>query len=113
MYYDNKVIAIGEIVQHPFDTEEDARLAGEIAFKMLRRRVLGGHKKQRTTVAGWFSSHKQGQVKEILDEMVTDPTVPVEAYGGGHRGNVRLTSFEKAREFADKRGAETKWLSDS
>lgn len=31
--------------------------------------------------------------------MATDPKTPVEAYGGGHRRNVRLTSVEAAVEY--------------
>ena len=107
-----RVRIITEIAQAPFDTEEDARIAGQIVFKMLRKRVLGGHKKQRTSIAGWFPSHKEGQVKRLLDKMVCDPAIPVEAYGGGHRSNVRLSSFDAAIESAEQRGADTEWISN-
>lgn len=77
---------------------------------MLRKRVLGGHKKQVATIANWFPSHQQGRVKEVIMQMARKPGIPLEAYGGGHRSNVRLTSFERAKEFADCRGVDTRWL---
>lgn len=79
---------------------------------MLRKRVLGGHKKQVTTVASWFSSHKQGRVKKLLKTMARKPGVPVEFYGGGHRSNIRLSSFETAMQFAERCGAQTEWISE-
>lgn len=103
-------MTIPEISHHPFDTEEDARLAGQIVYKLLRKRVLGSHKKQITTVAGWFPTHKQGQVKTLLETMARKPGVPVTMYGGGHRNNVQLVAFEPAMQFADRCGADTEWI---
>lgn len=92
---------------------ERARLAGKVVEKLIRNEVFGSHKKQITTVAKWFPSHQEGMVKDIIEEMARDPTLPIEKYGGGHRSNVRLTSFEEAIEFAGKRGADTMWLEKS
>lgn len=77
---------------------------------MLRKRVLGNHKKQIDTIKNWFPSDEQGLVEEVIETMVTDRNCPVEAYGGGHRSNVRLTDYEDAKQFADERGRDTKWL---
>jgi len=49
-------------------------------------------------------------IKDIIEEMARNPTVPVEKYGGGHRSNVRLTSFEEALKFAKNRDADTIWI---
>lgn len=98
------------ITLNPFDDEETARMAAKVMKKLLRKKVVGSHKKQRSTVANWFPSHQEGQVKDVIDQMVTHPTVPLEAYGGSHRKNIRLTSFEEALEFAEERGADTTWI---
>lgn len=75
---------------------------------MLRKKVLGNHKKQKDTVTNWFASDQQGDVKKVLNIMVKKPDCPVELYGG--RSNVRLVDYEWAKEFSSKRGGETEWL---
>ncbi|PSQ36829.1 hypothetical protein BRD11_00850 [Halobacteriales archaeon SW_12_69_24] len=42
-------------------------------------------------MTNWFQSSDQGKLKELMEEMATDPTAPIEKYGGGHRENIRLT----------------------
>jgi hypothetical protein len=81
-------------------------LRNTIVEKLLRKRVTGGKKKQKTTVAGWFRSSDQGEVKTLLDEMATDPTTPVEMYGGGHRENVRLSNVRAAVRYLDRNGGD-------
>lgn len=77
---------------------------------MLRKRVLGSHKKQIDTIKNWFPSDEQGLVEDLIERMVTDPNSPMRAYGGGHRSNVTLTDYEAAKEFAKERGRDTEWL---
>jgi len=38
--------------------------------------------------------------------MVADPGAPIEAYGGGHRQNVRLTSAEEAVNYLKENGGD-------
>lgn len=78
---------------------EDTDIENRIVRKMLRKQVVGGHKKQVDTVVNWLPSDAQGRGRQLIDEMVADATAPIEAYGGGHRENVRLTSVEDAVEF--------------
>lgn len=67
---------------------------------MLRKRVVGNHKKQIDTIVNMaLPSHEQGRGKTLLEEMVADPHAPLEAYGGGHRQNVRLTTIEAAVDY--------------
>jgi hypothetical protein len=94
----------------PFEDPQKTLLAGKITEKLLRKRVLGGHKKQITTVASWFRSDRQGEVKDVIDRMATEPAIPLEKYGGGHRSNIRLTSFEEAMQFAEACEADTEFI---
>lgn len=75
---------------------------------MLRKKVIGNHKKQTDTIVNWFPSDEQGDVKKVIDVMVRKPNCPVELYGG--RSNVRLVDYERAKEFSSVRGGETEWL---
>lgn len=75
--------------------------------KMLRKRVVGNHKKQIDSVVNMsLPSHEQGRGKDLLEEMVSDTDAPVEAYGGGHRQNVRLTGVEHAVEYLKANGGD-------
>ena len=38
--------------------------------------------------------------------MATDPTAPIEGYGGGHRQNVRLTSVSDAVDYLEDNGGD-------
>ncbi|MDZ7730601.1 MAG: hypothetical protein U5K37_06310 [Natrialbaceae archaeon] len=72
---------------------------------MLRKRITGTHKKQiDTVVAMALPSHDQGRGKTLIDAMIADPTAPIEAYGGGHRENIRLTSPDDAVEYLKSNG---------
>ena len=85
---------------------DDQAIRNRIVRKMLRKRVVGNHKKQAATVVNWLPSHAQGRGKRLLEEMVTDPDSPVERYGGGHRNNVRLTGVEEAVHYLEGEGGE-------
>lgn len=75
--------------------------------KMLRKRVVGDHKKQIDTVVGFsVATHDEGRAKQLLKQMVTDPNIPIEQYGGGHRDNVRLTSVAEAVEYLKANGGD-------
>jgi hypothetical protein len=75
--------------------------------KMLRKRVVGDHKKQIDTVVGFsVASHDEGRARQLLEEMATDPAAPVEQYGGGHRDNVRLSSVQDAVDYLQTNGGD-------
>lgn len=79
---------------------DDQVLRNKMVRKMLRKRVVGDHKKQLQTVVGFsVASHDEGRAKELLEAMATDPETPVQKYGGGHRQNIQLTSVADAVEY--------------
>ncbi len=79
---------------------EDQAIRNRMVRKMLRNNVTGAHKAQMDTVVGWaVATDKRGRAERLLEAMATDPACPVEAYGGGHRSNVRLTSLEAAVDY--------------
>jgi hypothetical protein len=84
----------------------DQKLKNKIVEKLLRKRVVGGHKKQKDTVANWFRSSDQGKVKNLMDGMAADTKAPLEMYGGGQRENVRLTSVEDAVDYLKDNGGD-------
>jgi len=69
--------------------EEDRKLALKIVNKMLRKTVVGSHKKQVDTVKGWVATHNEKRAEEIIRELMKDPDAPIEAYGGS-RGGVQI-----------------------
>lgn len=85
-------------------SEDDVDIAVRIVKRLMTKGVLGGHHKQPQSVAGWFPSDEQGRVKQVLDDMGSDPTVPVHVYGG--RDTVQLTNMDAALQFLEKHGAE-------
>lgn len=85
----------------------DQEIRNRIVRKMLRKRIVGGHKKQLDTVINMtLPTHEQGRGKDLLESMVSDPDAPVEGYGGGHRQNVRLTSVEDAVDYLKANGGD-------
>lgn len=80
---------------------DDRAIRNRIVEKLLRKRVVGSHKKRVDTVTNWLPSHDQGRGEQLLREMLRDPESPVEGYGGS-RDNVRLTSVEDAVEFLEE-----------
>jgi hypothetical protein len=84
---------------------EDQDLRNRAVQKMLRKDVTGGHKKQIDTVVRWAAaSHDRGRCRQLIEDMVSDPDAPIEAYGGGHRENIRLTSAEDAVAYLESHG---------
>ena len=88
--------------------EDDVRLETKIVEKLVRRRVVGAHKKQVDTVKNWFASDEQGRVESLLREMIRDPEVPLQG-DGESRDNVRLTSMSAAKRFILDNGGELPW----
>ena len=86
---------------------EEQDIRNRIVRKMLRKQIVGNHKKQIDSIVNMcLPSHEQGWGKELLEAMATDPDSPVERYGGGHRQNVRLTSVEDAVDYLTQNGGD-------
>lgn len=86
---------------------DDQAIRNRLVNKLLRNRVVGSHKKQVTTVVNrYLPPSEQGRGKTLLEEMVTNPTAPIEGYGGGHRENVRLSSVEAAVSYLEENDGE-------
>lgn len=83
-------------------------LKAEIVKRLARKNVVGSHKKQVDTVKNWFPSHQQGEVEELVREMIRDPNAPLEGYGGA-RDNVRISDMEDAKQFIRERGIDLPW----
>ncbi len=79
---------------------DDGAIRSRVIEKLLRKRVVGSHRKRVDTVVNWFPSHVQGRAERTIREMIADPDAPLEAYGGA-RDNVRLTSVEDAVGFLE------------
>jgi hypothetical protein len=82
----------------------------KIIYKMASNGVTGAHNRTIEHIASnWgFASHNEGKVKELLEELATDPEAPVEKYGG-HRNAVRLTDMQEAKSFIKENGGELPW----
>lgn len=86
---------------------DDQELKNRVVRKMLRKRVVGGHKKQIDTIVNVsLPSHERGRGRRAIEGMIADPAAPIEAYGGGHRQNVRLTSVSDAVEYLKDNGGD-------
>ena len=83
----------------------DREIKNAIVNTMLHKGLTGSHKAQRQTVVGWaVASHDEGRAKELLDELIRAGVL--EAYGGGHRGNVRLSSVDEAVQYLRDNGGD-------
>ena len=76
----------------------DPEIRNRVIEKLLRKRVVGSHKKRVDTITNWLPSHAQGRGEQLIREMITDSDTPLEGYGGS-RDNVRLTSVADAVEY--------------
>lgn len=88
-------------------TDDDV-LRIKIVRKLARKKVVGGHKKQVTTVKNWFATDEQGRAEELIRELARDPDAPLERYGGS-RDNVRLASIAEAKAYIKDRGGDLPW----
>jgi len=84
-------------------TDEEIKL--KIITKMLRGKVTGSKKVTVDTAKGWVASHDEGRAEDLIRDMITDPSSPIEAYGGS-RDNVRLTSMQDGIDFVKDRGGD-------
>lgn len=74
-------------------------IKNRIIEKMLRKRIVGGKNRTIDSVVNMtLPSHEQGQGRQLIDDMLADPTAPIERYGGT-RDAIRLTSVEDAVEY--------------
>lgn len=87
---------------------DDDQLRVKIVQKLARKKVVGGHKKQVDTVKNWFATSDQGQVEDLIRDMIRDPDAPLEGYGGS-RDNVRLTSMQAAKQYITDHGGDLPW----
>lgn len=80
-----------------YKSMDDQDIRNRIVRKMLRKGMIGGHKKQIDTIVNMsLPTYDRGRGRQLLDDMVPHPDAPIEAYGGGHRENVRLTGASAA-----------------
>lgn len=85
-------------------TDQDRK--NRVVRKLLRKRAVGSHKKQIDTVVNWFPSHAQGRTRTLIQEMMANPSCPVEGYGGGNRQNMRLSSVDAAVAYLKEHGGD-------
>lgn len=80
----------------------DQVVRNRIIEKLLRNRIVGGKNRTIDTVVNWsLPTDLQGRGKQLIDEMVADPTAPIEAYGG-QREAIRLTSVDRAITYLEE-----------
>jgi hypothetical protein len=74
-------------------------IRNKLLQKLLNNRVIGSHKKQKSTVVSWFPSDEQSEAKEVIEEFVRGGEVPLYEYGGGGRNNIHLDNAYDAIEY--------------
>ena len=75
---------------------DDENRSVKILQKLAKKGVTGKHHKQGQTVAGWFATDERGLIKQTLDEMATDPGVPLRKKG---RGTYQITDMGDAKQY--------------
>ena len=79
---------------------DEQRIKNDIVEWLVRKKVTGGKKHQIETLVGYaLPSHEEGIGKELIDDMLTDPSVPIQGYGGGHRSNIQLRTLEDGKQY--------------
>jgi hypothetical protein len=88
---------------------EDQEIKNEVVHTMLTDGIVGGHKAQRQTVVGYAAipTHAEGRAKDLIDDLIQEGVI--EAYGGGHRSNIRLRSVERAVEYLKANDGDVPW----
>ena len=81
----------------------------DVVEKLVRKKVTGKHNKQVDTVKNWFASSDQGEVEDLIEELIRDPSAPVQGHGGS-RGTVRLTGIQDAKDWLYDYGRDLWWL---
>ncbi len=80
----------------------------DVVEHLMRKKVTGGHNKTVDTVVNWFASHRQGEARDAIDELVAEPESPVVRYGG-QRDAIKLTSIEDAKQYLVDSDRELPW----
>lgn len=85
----------------------EQEMKNELVRYLLRNKVYGAKNQQRTTVVNQanFPVHEQGNAKQVLDDMVTDPKSPIVQYGGS-RNCVQLVSKQDGIEYLKDNGGD-------
>lgn len=80
---------------------DDTEIKCRIVEKLLRNRVFGGHKWSiDKTVNYALPDSEQGRGRQLIEnEMIPQCEASLEAYGGGHRENIRLGDADTAVQF--------------
>lgn len=81
----------------------ELRLSLRIVRSLLKKGVVGKKHHQPQTVAGWFAVHERGDVKQTIDDMVSDRDVPLRRKG---RGTVQLIGVSEAKRYLEDNGEE-------
>ncbi|WP_248911050.1 hypothetical protein [Halocatena marina] len=86
----------------------------EIKVKIMRKLVRGGYVGKRKvtvdTAKGWVASHDEGRAEELIRDWITEPGSPLEAYGGGARDNIRLSSKAEGMRWLEAHDVDTTFL---
>lgn len=83
-------------------TDQDLR--NRVVEKMLRNRTVGRKNRTVNAVANMvFPSHEQGRGKRLIDEMLADPSAPLQRYGG-QRQAIQLTAVGEAVAYLKANG---------
>jgi hypothetical protein len=76
--------------------EDNEEKSVKVLQKLAKKGVTGKHHKQSQTIAGWFATDERGSIKQALDEMATDPNIPLREKG---RGTYQITSMKDAKQY--------------
>jgi hypothetical protein len=81
----------------------DSDIKLKIVTKMVRQPIVGNRKVTVDTVKSWVAKHDRGRAETLIRNMITDPTDPIEAYGGS-RDNIRLSSRQAGIDYINDNG---------
>lgn len=88
----------------------DEEIKTKIMRKLVRGDYVGARKVTVDTAKGWVATHNRGRAKELIRDWITEPDSPIEAYGGGARDNIRLTSKADGMDWLEAHGVDTTFL---
>jgi hypothetical protein len=89
----------------------DQELRNAVVNYLLKNTVTGSHKQTINTVVdrAAIASHDEGQARELIDEMLSDPASPIEGYGGGGRQNIRLIDLQSGANYLKANDGPVPW----
>lgn len=98
--YDEYVKHLPEDSLYTIHRRESTPSLKEVGKRLVRRMLIGGGNiSVAKAVDKHLPTYSQEQVETLINEMLKDPYSPIEGYGGGARGNIRLVSIESAVEY--------------